>query len=468
MKKKNRLLTAALATTLAFGGLSVQAFAQPTTIAEQQFSGVNGLDNKVLNKINADNIYNTIAHLEKTPRVAASPEEYAAVQYIKQQFESYGYEAEIQPFEFFGFTTPHTVKLVVDGTSLSPGAFTYTPSGEVTAPLEYVGLGRPADLAGKDLTGKIALIQRGEISFGDKVLNAARSGAEGVIIFNNASGALNGTLGGASEEYVPAVSISLAEGNQLVSKLNSGETVEGSITVLGASSGLRTSHNVIASKKATNKNKDNGNVVVLTSHHDSVPGAPGANDNASGTAMVLELARVLKNLPTDTEVRFITFGAEELGLIGSRHYVNTLPENELNRIVANFNLDMVGSRDAGDLVMRTVDGQANLVTDLAQATSSRLNGEPTPFARGGSSDHVPFGEKGIPAALFIHSPLEPWYHTPQDTLDKISKEKLQDVAEIVGTAIYDYARFDNQGPKPKKKGKVNNLPKQMYFEEDVM
>ena len=59
-------------------------------------------------------------------------------------------------------------------------------------------------------------------------------------------------------------------------------------------------------------------MITLTSHHDSVPGAPGANDNASGTAMVLELARVLKNLPTDTEVRFITFGAEELGLIAGR------------------------------------------------------------------------------------------------------------------------------------------------------
>jgi aminopeptidase YwaD len=466
LKKKNRLLTAGLAATLTFGAFSVQAYAQPTVIAEQQYSVINALDNKVLKQINAENIYNHIANLEQTPRVAASPEEYAAVQYIKQQFESYGYKAEIQPFEFFGFTAPHTVELSVDGTSLSPGAFTYTPSGEVTAPLEYVGLGRVSDLTGRDLTGKIALIQRGEISFGEKVLNAARSGAEGVIIFNNATGALNGTLGGASDEYVPAVSLSLSEGNQLVSKLNSGEAVSASLTVLGASSGVRTSHNVIASKKASNKNRDNGKAIVLTSHHDSVPGAPGANDNASGTAMVLELARVFKDLPTDTEIRFVTFGAEELGLIGSRHYVNTLPEDELNRIAANFNLDMVGSRDAGNLVMRTVNGQANLVTELAQAASTRLNDAPTPFSQGGSSDHVPFGEKGIPAALFIHSPLEPWYHTPEDTLDKISKEKLQDVAEIVGTAIYDYARFDNQGPKSNR-GKAENLPEQMYFEEDV-
>ncbi len=105
---------------------------------------------------------------------------------------------------------------------------------------------------------------------------------------------------------------------------------------------------------------------------------------------------------------------------------------------------MVGSRDAGDLVVNSVDGEPNLVTELTQASSLRLNGEPTRLGRSGSSDHVPFAEAGIPAALFIHSPLEPWYHTSEDTIDKISKEKLKDVAQIVSTAIYDYARFDNQ------------------------
>jgi aminopeptidase YwaD len=461
---KKAILSIALVTSLTLSSVGVQAFASPAATTQ---SGVhNVLDNRVINKINVENIYNTIDYLQQTPRVAATEEEYQAVLYIKEQFEAYGYEAEIQPFEFFGFTAPHTVDLIVNGTSLNPNSFTYTASGEVDAELEYVGLGRPSDLESKDLEGKIALIQRGEISFGDKVLNAARAGAAGVIIFNNTSGALNGTLGGANDEFVPAVSISQAEGNALVSQLEGGESVNASLTVLGAESGLRTSHNVIASKKATNKNKDNGNVIVVSSHHDSVPGAPGANDNASGTAMVLELARVMKDLPTDTEIRFATFGAEELGLIGSRHYVNTLPESELNRIAANFNLDMVGSRDAGDLVMRTVNGQPNLVTELAQSSSLRLNGAPTPFSQGGSSDHVPFGEKGIPAALFIHSPLEPWYHTPEDTIDKISKEKLEDVAQIVGTAIYDYASFDNVGPKPKK-GKPQLVDTQMYFEEDV-
>ncbi len=264
----------------------------------------------------------------------------------------------------------------------------------------------------------------------------------------------------------PAVALTKAEGDALHEALVNGEVLHTSLQVEGARAGESISHNVIATKKPTNMKKDTNDVIVVGAHHDSVAGAPGANDDASGTAMTLELARVFKDIPTDTEIRFITFGAEENGLLGSAHYVANLPEDDLNRIIANFNLDMVGSRDAGNLTMATLDGKLNLVTELAQASSTRLNGEPTPFYAGGRSDHVPFAEAGIPAALFIHSPSEPWYHTPEDSLDKISKEKLQDVAEIVGSAIYDQARFDNMGPKPKKGPKVKADP-ELYHEQSL-
>ena len=466
MKKNSKLLSIVLAILLVVGGFSAPAFAHQTITPPQQILK-DPIDNKVINKINVDNIYDNIDHLQQTPRVASTPEEYAAVQYVKEQFESYGYDAEIQEFEYFGYTAPHTVELAIDGTNVDTLPFTYTPSGDVQAELEYVGFATEEELEGVDLSGKIALVQRGSNSFAEKVVNASEKGAVGVIIFNNTSGVINGTLGTTDDRYVPVVSITQAQGEELVTKLENGEAVQASLQVVGASAGLRTSHNVIASKKPTNKKKDNGKVITVTSHHDSVPGAPGANDNASGTAMVLELARVFKNLPTDTELRFITFGAEELGLIGSRHYVANLSQAERDRIVANFNLDMVGSRDAGDLVVNSVDGEPNLVTDLTQASSLRLNGEPTRLGRSGSSDHVPFAEAGIPAALFIHSPLEPWYHTSEDTIDKISKEKLKDVAQIVSTAIYDYARFDNQNPKPKQQLKKQQLPEQFYYEESI-
>ncbi|ESU33695.1 hypothetical protein G3A_05690 [Bacillus sp. 17376] len=122
--------------------------------------------------------------------------------------------------------------------------------------------------------------------------------------------------------------------------------------------------NVFATKAPTNKNKAKDGIVTLGANHDSVPGAPGANDDASVTAVTLELACVMKDLPTNMEMRFITFGAEELGLIGSRYYVSQLSEEEKDRFVGYFNMDMVGSRDASDLVINTPDGNENIVSRI--------------------------------------------------------------------------------------------------------
>ncbi|RFU63600.1 M20/M25/M40 family metallo-hydrolase [Bacillus sp. V59.32b] len=464
---KKRIIPVALASALLFGAVGAPAaLAKPAESASYKLP-VKVSDHLVTKMINVNNIYNTIADLSKTPRVAGTESEYKAVQYIKKKFESYGFKTEIQEFKYIGYTPPTNIELSVDGYdgTLAPKPFTFTVNGDVTGELVLAGKGKKDELQNADLTGKIALIQRGEITFAEKVLNAAEKGASGVIIYNNADGDLNGTLGEANDKYVPAVGLTKAEGEALAAKVSADAPVTAHLKVEGAVTGENTSHNVIATKKPTSKKKANNEIIVLGAHHDSVSGAPGANDDASGTAMTLELSRVLKKLPTDTEIRFITFGAEEVGLVGSSHYVENLSEDEKSRIIANFNLDMVGSRDAGDLILMTNDGQPNLVTELAQASSTRLNGAPTPYAQGGRSDHVPFAEAGIPAALFIHNPSEPWYHTPDDSLDKISKEKLQDVAEIVGAAIYDRARIDVQWPKVKH-GKKYKTP-HLYHEQDI-
>jgi aminopeptidase YwaD len=463
--KKKPILTIALAAGLAVSSLGAQVYAKPVDL--QQVQPFNVFDNKVVNNINVDNIYNNIEYLSRTPRVAGTVEEQNAIKYVKEQFESYGYETKLQEFQFYGYTAPTTVELSVDGYegNMEPKSFTYGMDGDVTGELVFIGLGTKAEVEGLDLTGKIALVERGAISFADKVLNAAAQGAEGVIIFNNADGVINGTLGGPNDAYVPVVSITRDAGQAILADLNNGETLTATVTIEGAEGGIRTSHNVIATKAPTNKNKGTNDIVAIGAHHDSVPGAPGANDDASGTSMTLELARILKDLPTDKELRFMTFGAEELGLIGSRYYASQLSEEDKKRFAGYFNLDMVGSRDAGDLVINTVDGNDNVVSSHAQASSARLNGEPTPIQPGGSSDHVSFYEVGIPSASFIHRALEPWYHTPEDTIDKISKEKLQDVAEIVGTAVYDLVRPENQGPEAVK-GKEQKVP-HLYYEQDI-
>ncbi|WP_342405546.1 M28 family peptidase [Brevibacillus sp. FSL K6-2834] len=400
-------------------------------------------DNKIVKRIKVDNIYETIDYLSKQPRVAGTKAEHDAAKYIEKQFKSYGYDTELQPFEFSSYKEPDRVSLSVSGyedTEWELGNFTYGVSGQASGELVYAGLGRESDLEGVDLTGKIALIQRGEISFGDKVLNAARAGAEAVLLFNNSSGVINGTLGGPNDDFVPVLALTKAQGEELLAKLEAGESLTAAVEVEGARIEDSTSYNVIATKKP-DKKKSTGQIIVVGAHHDSVEGAPGANDDASGTATTLELARVMANMPIDTELRFVTFGAEENGLLGSYAYVESLSEEEIESTVSMFQMDMVGSRDAGKLIMYTVDGEKNIVTDLGAAAGSRLS-ETVNYGREGRSDHVPFAEVGIPAALFIHAPVEPWYHTPEDSIDKISKDKLQEVAEIVGAAVYQIARPD--------------------------
>lgn len=227
-----------------------------------------------------------------------------------------------------------------------------------------------------------------------------------------------------------------------------------------SANGEITSYNVEATKEPM-KNHNTGQQIIIGSHHDSVPWGPGANDDASGTAVLLELARVFADTATDTTIKFVAFGAEEYGLWGSRRYAAAMPAEEVEKTVAMFQLDMVGSEDAGDLVMFTADGEKNTVTDLGAAAGSRVS-ELVPYSELGRSDHVPFHNLGIPAALFIHTPLEPWYHTEDDVLEYISKEKLKNVADIVGAAVYQAARKDTPALV---KSEVAPVPVDYYYEE---
>ncbi len=98
--------------------------------------------------------------------------------------------------------------------------FEFSPTGTVSGRLKAIGLGTTADVAGVDLTGKIALIQRGSITFGEKVANAAEAGAVGAIIYNNAPGFISGTLGEAGA--IPAIEILPEDAAGLLDRMTSG------------------------------------------------------------------------------------------------------------------------------------------------------------------------------------------------------------------------------------------------------
>ena len=211
-----------------------------------------------------------------------------------------------------------------------------------------------------------------------------------------------------------------------------------------------TSHNVIGERPG----KSGGSaspLVYVGAHYDSVIGAPGANDDGSGTALTLELARVfgkLGKLPAG--LRFALWGSEEQGLIGSRYHVAQLAQAERDRIRGAFNNDMVGTSwdPATRYWLLSFTGQGNATTDAVAAAADRLGYAPetSPVTERGASDHQSFQEVGIASANFSwrgeSSPalLEPPYHSPEDTIERnISMDRLTVSMELVGCAARDLA-----------------------------
>ncbi|VEF48841.1 aminopeptidase [Bacillus freudenreichii] len=460
MRKNSKIvLSCMMATGLIFAPAAAAQEGPPNQQAAQAF------DNKVVKKIDKERIYQHVYDLSVDIgiRVAGTEGEMAAVNYIANQYRSLGLEVEIQPFELQTYQNPTSVSVSVQGSNLalSPRVFSYSPSTAaegITGEVVFAGLGGVEDFEKVDVNGKIALIERGTHTFVQKVENAAAAGAIAVVMYNNTSGTLSSSLSGAGK-IVPTVGLTQNEGLSIKSLLDDGQSVEATVQVIGGGLSTRTSHNVIATKKA-HKNHDTGQIIYVGSHHDSVPGAPGASDNASGVSVNLEIARVISDMPTDTEIRFLTFGAEELGLLGSRHYVSTLTEDEKDRSVGMFNFDMVGSKNAGDMIMFTVDGKRNVITDTAASASVRVS-KPLTYGQVGRSDHQSFHDAGIPAAVYSYAPLEPQYHQPTDTIEHISKEKMENMARIVTAAVYQIARKDTPALE---KSRVAPQPVEPEFE----
>jgi hypothetical protein len=172
---------------------------------------------------------------------------------------------------------------------------------------------------------------------------------------------------------------------------------------------------------------------------------PGADDNASGTAGVIELARHFATLPKPKRgILFMTFAGEELGLLGSGYYVNH-PDLPLDKAVTMINMDMIGRVRDGKLFIGGVRTGTTLRSDLDAITPRfSLHVDYSDSSGYGSSDHTSFTAKQIPA-LFFFSGLHADYHKPSDTWDKINAAGAVDVLQLVAD-IAD--RIDEQPDRP--------------------
>ncbi|GGI07740.1 M28 family metallopeptidase [Egicoccus halophilus] len=297
--------------------------------------------------------FQAIADANDGNRAAGTSGYSASVAYVASQLEAAGYEVEFDEFEFTYVAPAVLQQLSPVSADYETGAFTGSGAGDVTAtvtpvdvnvtnpaevPPEALNSGcEAADFAGFP-TGDIALVQRGSCPFGQKAANAEAAGARAMVLFNTGNvpaneGLIVGTLLPAFEgATIPVVGASYEQG---VALAQPGSTAR----VRVDAPETRTDVNVIAELPGANDD----NVVMLGAHLDSVQRGPGINDNGSGSAAILETAIRMRKVSPENTVRFAWWGAEELGLIGSREYVRGLSEAERDRIALYLNFDMVGS-----------------------------------------------------------------------------------------------------------------------------
>lgn len=182
--------------------------------------------------------------------------------------------------------------------------------------------------------------------------------------------------------------------------------------------------------------------LLVGAHYDTVPTSPGANDNASGVAVLLEVARTLNARPARLPVVFVAFGGEEgrpgpkhLSLAGSLHYTEAMSEAERRNLAAMLNLDMIGHGDAVLSTMRInmKKGMHRRLLSLAGRLGVPAREHFTPQV----SDSVPFASHGIETG-WLWTGVESAYHSPKDTVEKITPESLDWTGRLALAVIRSY------------------------------
>jgi Zn-dependent M28 family amino/carboxypeptidase len=430
-------------------------------------------DQEAVGKLNAANSVETVRDLavDIGPRRSATPEERAAGEYLKGVLESYGFTARLIDVPFTG--TRNTAKVTSPNATLPNGPtwqMSSSLSGKLTgtgpaveAPVVYASTGATAADFPADTSGKIVLMDQAGTTAGrnTQVANAGAAGAVGVILGNTATNSAPTTTITITPTYP---NIPILGGGRAHLDWIKGLLATGPLTLsLVTNSYVNHPRTVVEGIRHAvgDPTGTTAPIVSIGAHIDSVLGAPGAHDDATGNGSTIEIARVLSQMPLDKEIRIGGYGGEEDGLVGARYYVNNvLTAAEKARYLGHWQMDMVGTPyPPAEFWALVPNGTTNLVVDegYAAATRAGFSGMQNCFL--GQSDHQAYWDAGIPAALFIwlnyRKPLlprtclrppfnpdyttEPEYHRPTDGMNNVSQERLQTTLNIVGGAAIHMA-----------------------------
>ena len=421
-----------------------------------------------------------IADMNGGTRYTKTPGFTASVAYVRERMQRAGLNTKVVQFDMPDWqenAPPVLQQLTPTDTTYTPGAaadddnpavdfiaFAYSPTkavsgaivptNDIVAPSPEANSNtsgcEPGDFPAAT-AGAISLIQRGTCGIANKIANAQAAGAVGAIMFNegDSPGRMNaGFRAGPTDLNIPAVFSNYETGKELYDAYTDGKNP----TVRLETSGETIPH-FYPQVVAETKTGDPRHMVLAGAHLDSVPAGPGINDDGSGTAWQLALAEQLakKKFAPRNKVRFLWFGGEEDGLVGSQYYARNLSEHEVGKIDVMIDTDMIASPNYARLIYDGdgsdnpegtpgPDGSGTVENVFARYFARRgLATETIPFD--GRSDYVGFVNRGIPSggifagaeapktpeqvALYggvAGEQLDPCYHEDCDTLATVTGE----------------------------------------------
>jgi Iap family predicted aminopeptidase len=390
---------------------------------------------------NAFGVLETLCNLSEN-RLGGTAQEKKAAVWVVEEFKKLGYEADLQPVTYPGWHTGAAkvnLKTATTTQEFPASTLGWSPPKEVEGPMVDVGYGMEEDFNETSVEGHIVLVSAANKPGGpglhrsEKYQFAVDRGAIGFVMWADRPGGLlpmgSISLDGAPGT-IPAVGITY-EDSFIIKRFASEHALE-----IGTKTTLLdvTSYNAVGYKPGATSEE-----VVVGAHLDTWY-CPGAFDNGSGSAMVVELAKQLASFELNRGIRFITFGSEELGLLGSKSYVAQC--STLDTISAMLNLDVCAIREGSPHLNSLENPKLKswleaLIAQLQLPITVQNSSSP-------HSDHYPFYEKGVPAcwAVTSGSPFS-FAHTVYDTLDKMSPEAFTLPMLVCGAILIELAQSNH-------------------------
>lgn len=394
----------------------------------------------------------TIGHRATGTENGKKAEEFAA-----NLLRSYGYEVSFQEFTFNGWNRK-SLSLTVDNKAVKAVALAHSPASvKLSGELIDLGNGLEDDYKriGDKVKGKIVFATIGllegtpkeieNLHRSEKTALAEKYGAKGIILFNKPAGEilLTGTASVTGDIIkIPAINISLEDGLKIKQALTKGK--ETATIEMKNDVGLMKGRNIIARKIGSEFPNEK---VVLGGHLDSWDLATGAIDNGVGSFSVIDVARTYKKLNFDNKrtLEFVLFMGEEIGLLGSKHYVKeAMKDGSINQIKAMSNMDMTTNPKS---YYSTMDSSLAFLNGLSKEVQQVIpDFKPASFASVDlHSDHQPFMLQGVPIIGLTHNQFTKGalncYHANCDTFDFVEEEGLKNNVILETYLLYQLSNL---------------------------